>query len=566
MVWDILIFVVVLGELIFFHELGHFLAAKACGIYCDRFSLGMPPRLIGFRWGETDYCLGALPIGGYVKMAGQEDVPASEEERQQEYAHVPPNRWFNHKPVWQRGLVILAGPLMNLLLALGLYGTGAVWGDEVPETKVDNRIGMVEEGSPATTAPLYALAPGANTADLARPPDAIGWQTGDRIVSIDGQPITSIADVAIDAFLGAGKVLKIVIERTDNNGAVTRYLSPVEPQRLAGEEHPRFGVAPFYTALVKKVEDDMPAKEHGIQPGDIIIRANGKTVDRETFAALVRDMTHGETLDLEVQRGKDTLAVSLRPKVVGRIMGATFGPAEGAAPDQPDAAAPVVLHTSDELRAETDLTRLDILQEINGQPATLALLKELELASPGETLTVSILRPAIWRGLLRREEVKQLQLPVTPVGMVGVTWDVKRVYYSVPWRCAFPAAVRESYRALDRTLRTLRMLVTGAVRPKDLGGPLMISQAIIEASRLGRSWLLEMTAFISINLFVFNLLPLPVLDGGMLLFLAIEGIRRKPLDIRLAERIQQAGLAFIILLMLFVTYNDVWRLIGGIVP
>src|SRR5512147_1887991 len=96
----ILIFLAVLSTLVFWHELGHFIAAKVCGIYVDQFSIGMPPRLFGVKIGETDYCVSALPIGGYVKMAGQEDAPRSAEEREKEYAHVPPHRFYNNKPVW----------------------------------------------------------------------------------------------------------------------------------------------------------------------------------------------------------------------------------------------------------------------------------------------------------------------------------------------------------------------------------------------------------------------------------------------------------------------------------
>ncbi|GAG17799.1 unnamed protein product, partial [marine sediment metagenome] len=156
-IMDIIIFLLVLGLLIFVHELGHFVAAKACGIYCCRFSLGMPPRLFGFTIGETDYCVGAIPVGGYVKMAGQEDAPLSEEEREREYGHVPSDRWFNNKPAWQRCVVLVAGPLMNLVLAIVLYALVAATGAEVMEIQVDSRIGEVVPGSPAAQAPMYAV-------------------------------------------------------------------------------------------------------------------------------------------------------------------------------------------------------------------------------------------------------------------------------------------------------------------------------------------------------------------------------------------------------------------------
>ncbi|MBM3289038.1 MAG: site-2 protease family protein, partial [Candidatus Hydrogenedentes bacterium] len=146
--YDIAVFILVLGELVFFHELGHFLAAKACGIYCERFSLGMPPRLFGFKFGETDYCVGLLPIGGYVKMAGQEDVPLSEEERKEQYGTIPPHRWYTNKPVWQRVIVIFAGPFMNFVLAVVLFAILVGFGANMLESKHDRRIGPVEPNSP----------------------------------------------------------------------------------------------------------------------------------------------------------------------------------------------------------------------------------------------------------------------------------------------------------------------------------------------------------------------------------------------------------------------------------
>ena len=196
MLLNILIFLAVLSVLIFVHELGHFLAAKACRIYVDRFSIGMPPRLFGIRLGETDYCISALPIGGYVKMAGQEDSPLSDEEREKEYGHVPPERWFNNRPVWQRLTVAFAGPFMNFLLAIVLYAAMTAIGAQVPESQMSARIGVVEPNSPAASAPLYVERPGAAPDSYSGPPDATGWKTADLVVSIDGKPMEVFTDMA----------------------------------------------------------------------------------------------------------------------------------------------------------------------------------------------------------------------------------------------------------------------------------------------------------------------------------------------------------------------------------
>ena len=129
-----------------------------------------------------------------------------------------------------------------------------------------------------------------------------------------------------------------------------------------------------------------------------------------------------------------------------------------------------------------------------------------------------------------------------------------------------PEAFSLTYQALERTMRTITLLVTGNLSPKELGGPVLIYQVTTQAARAGYSWLLNITAFISVNLCVFNLLPLPVLDGSLLVYIVLEGIRRKPIDIRALERIQQAGVVLIIGLLLYVTFNDISRVLTNLVP
>ncbi|MCC6142238.1 MAG: site-2 protease family protein, partial [Candidatus Hydrogenedentes bacterium] len=259
MLFSVLVFLLVLSVLVFVHELGHFLAAKACNIYVDRFSLGMPPRVAGFRWGETDYCISALPIGGYVKMAGQEDAPLTEEEREQEYGNVPPDRWFNNKPVWQRFIVILAGPFMNIVLAVALYALLAAVGADVPEFEVEARIGQVEPDSPAATAPLYVYEENARLSTYTGDPDAVGWKTGDRILTLDGRAVDNLGDLAIGAILGGeDQAHQVLIERVNEDETTTRYVSSLKPAIIGEEENPRFGVAPFDTAQVGEVLPDSP--------------------------------------------------------------------------------------------------------------------------------------------------------------------------------------------------------------------------------------------------------------------------------------------------------------------
>ena len=566
MLIDVLIFIAVLGVLIFFHELGHFLAAKACGIYVDRFSLGMPPRVFGVRLGETDYCVGALPIGGYVKMAGQEDAPMTDEERDETYGHVPEDRWFNKKPVWQRFIVIFAGPAMNFVLAILLYGIIAAVGAEVPEADLTNKIGMVEPDSPAATAPMYVVSRDRSHVELNRPPDATGWRTGDRILSIDGESIDTIQDVLISAVLGADKALLVEIERDQADGRSSRYLSPVRPAVRADDDLPSFGISAFDPVLIAKVMEGSPAEAAGLQPNDIITRADGRIVEQTVFRKLVEQTPDGDSILLEIRRGDDLLEISVQPETVGRCMGllaAVQRPGLGEVTEN----GPLVVRTAPEaLREARDLLAGDIIEKIEGKPATLAALAEHERIRPGKQLEVQIRRPQVIFGLLRKEEVKTVSLPIESVRAIGIAFGQKTVFHRVPPAQVVPEAFRLGYQALARTVRTVKALVTRSVSAKNIGGPVFIFQITTSAARAGVWYLFNITAFVSVNLCVINLLPLPVLDGGLLIVLSIEGVRRKQMNVRVLERIQQVGLILIISLLLFVTYNDITRWVMSKLP
>jgi regulator of sigma E protease len=555
---NVLIFIVVLGVLIFFHEMGHFLAAKACGIYVDRFSLGMPPRVAGVRLGETDYCIGALPIGGYVKMAGQEDAPLSEEEREKDYGHVPPERWYNQKPVWQRMIVIAAGPFMNLVLGILLYGIVAAAGTLVPESEILARIGFVKPDSPAASAPLYRVPSTGDSENLSREPDGQGWKTGDKIISIDGKSVHSFSDVSFAAILGAGKTLDVLIERTEQGGPV-RYLSRIEPKLLDGGERTQFGVAPFQTALVDRVLPDLPAAEAGLQAGDIIQRVNGQLIDTATFVKFLENLKSGDSVVLDVHRGGENLSYTLQPATLGRLEGVVFYPSLYSDAESDQDTPPTIGYVTDEVAERTGLRRGDVILEVNGEPATAKTMREAERNNAGHSLTLKVQQQAVLAGLRQRAEIKTIEVTPEPAGQIGIIWGQILVHYRVPPLRVLPEAVREGYSALSKTVETLVMLFAGTVKPKDLGGPVLIYQATTTAASMGLTWLFKITAFISVNLCVFNLLPLPVLDGGHLLFLTWEGVRRKPLPVKAQERIQQAGLVLIVSLLLFVTYNDILR-------
>lgn len=567
MITSILIFLVVLSILIFFHELGHFVAAKACNIYVDRFSIGMPPRLFGVKIGETDYCLGALPIGGFVKMAGQEDAPLTEDEREKQYGGVPEERWFNRRPVWQRYIVVLAGPFMNFVLAIALYSAMAAVGGEVPESEISPRIGMVEEDSPAATAPLYLERPGTAWDAYDGPPDAVGWQTGDLPLEIDGRPLANFMDLAYAAALGGGRrEFHVLLERTDSHGTAKRYVSRITPRILGDEKNPRFGVSPFETAIIAETTEGLPAAAAGLLPGDEILRANGTPVDSSTFRALTEKAQPGSVIHLEVRRNGELLHFDITPKTVGRIQGLTYGVSRKLPPDKIDQTPPEILAVSQQLTENTGIQRRDVIVAVNGEPATLRRMRTLEMENPDGVLTITVRRPAILLGLIQRADVLTLELPVNAVRAVGVAMRPKMIFHRSPPSQWIPEGLRQTYKALAITLSTLKALILRDVSATELGGPVMIATVVANAAEGGLFWLLKLTAFISINLCVFNLLPLPVLDGGLLVIHGYEAVRRKPLNPVFLERFQMIGLLFIIALMLFVTYNDIGRLLQNITP
>lgn len=651
---DAAVFIFVLLELVFFHELGHFLAAKACGIYCERLSLGMPPRLFGFKFGETDYCIGLLPVGGYVKMAGQEDVPLGEEERKKQYGSVPPERWYMNKPVWQRMIVIGAGPFMNIVLAVLLYAIVASLGAMVPESEVENRIGRVKPDSAAGTAPLFRVDPATGQADFSKEPDDVGWRTCDRILSINGERITNINDVLIAAIMSAGKEVVVEIERVAPDGTVTRYLSPVSARHDGEEPYPIFGVSSYVSPIVGDVLSGTPAANAGIKKGDRVLLLDGQPVDAMRFGEIVEKFNGQDSIRLTIERDGQNLDIEVRPAVFGtlkdvvltpqpqwltlmldseplvviyddpellrltgfrpkdvirRIDGrpatagllksirernentlhevvverktGPFGLGElsevtlrGVSFDQLLQAItpfdihgpPTILAVSEQLTSKSGLQRRDIIEEVEGVPATPAVLEEFLQKRAGQSLKLKVRKPAIFWGVKRQETVHEITLDVAAIGQVGVVWEPQYVFIRTPPARVLPEAFRLTKQAVKRTLGTLGLLLSGNVSPKELGGPILIYTVTTQAAEEGYWLLLKMTAFISVNLAIFNLLPLPVLDGGHLVFLVLEGVRRKPVPPKVAEWVQQVGLVLIIGLMLYVTFNDIGRWFQGFLP
>jgi regulator of sigma E protease len=287
-------FVVTLGVLVFVHELGHFLAAKLCGMRVDRFSIGFPPRAFGKQIGETDYCVSWIPIGGYVKIAGMVD-----ESMDVDFLETPPQPWeFRAKPIWQRMLVISAGVIMNLVLAAVIfwavqYSTGrTIW-----ET---TEIGYVVEESPAARG---------------------GLRAGDRITRINGAAVTNWQQVADGVYLGAMKGDVMITARRDTGEATLLFprSSIPDPGQTA------FGIVPVNTEIVVgSVEAGKPADQLGLKPSDVLLSINGAPLRYDQRVRELVSHNAGKPITVEWRRGEGILSGTVVPSAEGRI-GISFG-------------------------------------------------------------------------------------------------------------------------------------------------------------------------------------------------------------------------------------------------
>jgi regulator of sigma E protease len=440
--------VVVLSVLILVHELGHFFAAKAVGIQVPRFSLGFGKKLWGFRIGETEFVLSAIPLGGYVKMAGMEDDEAAEAlEGAGPADEVDPERTFDSKSLWARTLVISAGVIMNLLFAWLVFTVLAyAWGSQrVVETRVS-----VAGNLAAPTNPRLA-----------------GIREGARLTAVGGRPVSDWDDV-VTALSDAPSPVEL---RFADQPAVTVEL----PGSTSARAEALAGFDAYRPAVIERVEAGTPAKRAGLQPGDRVTAAAGVPV--HSWQQLVRAIqSHpGKPLPLTVQRGAQTVQLTVTPNAA----------------------------------KETDL---------NGRRITVG---KVGAASGG---------PAV--------ESEPVGLGEAVVKGGQATWGT----------AAFVGDI-------------LRRLVTGQISARNMGGLLSIGEASGETARLGlQAWLIFLASF-SVNLAVLNLLPIPILDGGHLMFLAFEAVRGRPLSVEARIRLSQVGLVIVVALMLWANGNDVVRIL-----
>jgi len=421
-----------LGLMVLLHEWGHFVVARLFGVRVDVFSIGFGPRLWGFRRGPTDYRISALPLGGYVRMAG--DNPA--EERRGD-----PDEFLS-KPRWQRVLIALAGPTTNLLLAVILTAAIFVRGGQQP----------VYADKPAVVAGVVNDSPAQKA----------GIQSGDRIVSFAGIQNPDWDRLELELALSApGHSEPVTIDR---NGQLISTHVTAEPQPFVSTGYPA------EPTIVGSVTPKLPAEAAGLMAGDTITAAGGQMIESPLRLSEIIQQNKGNPLELDIVRNSEPMKVTLRP---------TYG-------------------------------------------------------DPGDG---------------------------NPRWQIGIAFRLASAVknYSVPQ--AIEKAGETHLILAGKMIYTVGDLFTGRVSLKQVQGPLGIVQESSRAAKQGFGNLVNLMALVSLSLAVLNLLPIPILDGGHILMLAIEGLLRHDLSLKIKERVVTAGMVFLLVVFLLVMYNDVLRLL-----
>jgi len=430
---DVIVVAVVLGFLIFIHELGHFLAAKRFGVQAPVFSIGFGKRLWGFKRGGTDYRISLLPFGGYVRMAGEDPTEARSDDSGNLLAH----------PRWQRFIIAFAGPAVNILAALVLltilykvHYQRPAYASQAP------RIGEVESGSPGAKA---------------------GLKPGDLILRMGSQNHPTWSNLETNILMSVNQPISLEVSRRGK--VLHATLVPVAEDDGAGYA----GIAPCTPTVLDSVERGMPASRAGLEHGDRILQVNGQDAGcfEEYHSAI--QASAGKQLTMVVERGGRKFEVSLQPV------------------------------------RETASSQS---QWIIGAFVRMIVVEQLPL---GKAIASSIKENVNWTVL---------------------TYDL------------------------------LKKIITRHVSARELAGPVGIAQMSGEAYRLGFADLVGFVAYISLDLAIVNLLPIPILDGGMILLLLIEAVMQRDLSVQLKEKIVQVAMFLILLAFVFITYNDIIRALG----
>lgn len=421
-------FLVLIGVMILVHEAGHYFAARFFDVYIEAFSFGFGPRLFGFRRGETDFKVCAIPFGGYVKMAGEQPTD--------EQAGDP--RSFLNKPRWQRLIIAAAGPFMNIVLSIVLLTGLFMWHYPKPvNPDAAATIGYIAPGSPAANA---------------------GLAEGDVIVAVDGKAHPTWEQVWLREVADADKTINVVVRR--GNQESTHTFAPSLDEKT-GLSHT--GWADQSEMRIEGVLSGMDAEKAGLKSGDQLVTVNGQVI-----------------------------------RSVERLQ--------------------------------------DVLKAGNGQPVNVVYSRD------GQNHVVAI------TPLFKKEDNRWL---------LGVQIKPPVIITQLPFFEAAQESLRVNGDNAYLIAGFLRDMVERKMSPKRLEGPIRIAKVSGEAARAGSMAFIELMAMVSMNLAIFNLLPIPILDGGVILLLLIEMTMRRDLSMPVKETVFKLGFAFLMMIVVFVLYNDI---------
>ncbi len=509
---NIIIAILSLGFIILWHELGHFLAAKRVGIRVEKFSIGFGPELIGFTRGETRYCLSVLPFGGFVKMPGEnpeDDTSGTPDE-------------FSSASVEKRIFVAAAGPVMNIILGVFIFGLVYILGVTVPRSSQTTEIGYVLPEYPAAIA---------------------GIRPGDKLLAIDGRRVSQWGEIQKYILVRPGEMLEILIER--DGKTVTLNVTPKLRKADIGDVG-QIGIDARMDVIVRRIIPDTPAATTELQQDDRILAVNGQPIHHYESVLNAATVT-GKPVTLTVQRGDKRFDITLPGETwiqVARL------DAEGAASVQGIQIGDRIIKVDGEPllryrelieKAERGSPLMLTMQRIQEDSTyTVQIIPELD-ENTGEVINLG--------GMLMREAFAGI--------LLGEPYDLQKYNIVTAWG----KGAERSWNTVKEVFTVVRDLVTGDVSPKYLSGPLGIVDLTARVASGGIQGLLAILAFISVNLAVVNLLPIPIADGGQIILFTMEKFSGQPLSRRKQVIIQQVGIWLIIFLFVLVTWNDTIRII-----
>lgn len=455
--------IVLLGVVIFVHELGHFLFAKLMGVKVEKFSLGFGPRLVGFTYGETEYRISAVPLGGYVKMLG-EGIEDEEEKPEPKQGEAPPTevpkrelteeekkRSFGNQPVWKRSLIVFFGPAFNLIFACAVLILVFLIGVSVPKAELGN----ITKDSPAHKA---------------------GLMSGDTVTAIDGVAIDSFIDINNKVVDSPGVPLKFTVLRDGKPMDITVTPKLEKWSNLFGEhEGGDIGADLLIHPIIGEVMKGSAAERAGLEKGDRVVMIDEQPIDSWQDMTGIIHGSPGKFLVMTIERGGQTMKKTVVPE------------------------AKVMM---------TD----------------------------------------------RGEEER---------GLIGIRYQGNEFIKHFGVVDSIRMGVDRTYALMEISVLAMVKIVQRIIPADTIGGPILIVQLAGQKATEGARSFLEFMAIISVSLGVLNLFPIPLLDGGHLLFFGIEAIRKKPVSDRIMLASQRVGFTLLIMLMVFATYNDVLRLLTG---